>query len=743
VIELTLTGCRPEPLGSYLKALGVLRIVGNQKDPEVRGRWRGDTFMLSSALDETDLVAFFRDEYRPTPLLAPWNSGSGFRVQGKLPEAKETLQMIKSSSEERLAAYRDAIVAGQDVVADGERRAWLDPSGKQFWDKKHKADVVELCRARFPDEALAWLDAAVVLAEEPEFGVPLLGGTGGNLGNFELSVGFMQRLIQVLCLRSGPREPTLTDSSGWLRAALFADSTMRGVMGPVGQFDPGAAGGVNSSPLGKAASVVNPWDFVLMLEGACLFASAPARRLGASSRGKASMPFMFGASPAGFASASSSESAKGELWAPVWQRPATAREISHLFGEGRAEWQGRQAGTGGEMVRAAATLGVDRGVETFVRHVFVDRLGQSPLAVPVGRVRVRDSGDVPLLSRLDPWVDRVRRGKNMPATVAMAIRRFDMAAFELAVQGGPAELQQVLLAAADLESGVSRAPAFRKGSPDLRPIQGLAASAWVPHLDDGSAEFRLAVALASQHDGGGACLRWLLGPVARSRNTPGLVWSEAPAPVVGLGHRPIHEVLALAHARRSVEVRTSSKDPEALPVPGEGEAGTGFQTAYRWRIAAPGIDVARFATGDIDEARLGEWLEALLLLDWAAGTVEVSGWFIPSQPFQDWGALAPTAWALLAPFFHGRPIPVSSDTTVHLRPEADWPGRLASGAVLPVVDAALRRLRIARLKPALADPGILQRTGPQGPWLAATLLCPITAQTAASLIRRIAPPSLE
>lgn len=740
MIELSLTGCHPEPLGSYLKALGVLRLVGNQKEQDARGRWRGNTFTLSSELHETALVAFFRDEYEPTPVLAPWNSGSGFRVQGKRAEAEQALQMIESSAVGRLAPYRAAIHAGREVVADGERRGWRDPSGKQFWDKKHKASVVELCRARLPDLALPWLDTAVVLAEEPEFGVPLLGGTGGNLGSFELSIGFMQRLIEVMCLRSGRRAPTTKDSEGWLRAALFADTIVPGVAGTVGQFDPGAAGGVNSSPLGKAESIVNPWDFVLMLEGACLFAGAPARRLGANSRGKAAMPFMFGTSPAGFASASGSESAKGELWAPIWRRPATAREIRHLIGEGRAEWQGRQALTGGEMVRAAATLGVDRGIETFVRHVFVDRLGQSPLAVPVGMVRVRDAQDVPLLSRLDPWVDRVRRGKNMPATVTTALRQFDTAAFELAARGGPGELLRVLTAAADLETGVGRATAFRKGPPDLRPIQGLPASAWVPRLDDGSAEFRLAVSLASQHDGEGACLRWLLQPVTRSRKTSGLVWSEAPAPVVGFGHRPIHEVLGLAHVRRSVEVGTSSDGQEAAPASGVGDAGTGVQTAYRWRVAAPGRDVARFAAGDVDDARLGEWLGALLLLDWEAGPVDLSRWFILSR---DWVALAPTAWVLLAPFFHGRPIPVSGNATVNLQPEADWLGRLASGAVVPVVDAALRRLRIARLKPALADAGILGRTGPPGLRLAAALLSPITTQDAMALIRRIVPPPLE
>ncbi|MHB8555707.1 MAG: hypothetical protein ACYDCB_08660, partial [Candidatus Dormibacteria bacterium] len=60
MIELTLTGCHPEPLGSYLKALGVLRLVGEQKDPDARGRWQGDIFTLSSSLHDTDLVAFLR-----------------------------------------------------------------------------------------------------------------------------------------------------------------------------------------------------------------------------------------------------------------------------------------------------------------------------------------------------------------------------------------------------------------------------------------------------------------------------------------------------------------------------------------------------------------------------------------------------------------------------------------------------------------------------------------------------------
>ena len=38
-MEVLLPGCQPEPLSSYLKSLGVLRLVALQLDPEARGFW--------------------------------------------------------------------------------------------------------------------------------------------------------------------------------------------------------------------------------------------------------------------------------------------------------------------------------------------------------------------------------------------------------------------------------------------------------------------------------------------------------------------------------------------------------------------------------------------------------------------------------------------------------------------------------------------------------------------------------
>ena len=90
--EIPLPGCTPTPLASYLKALAVLRLVAEAAaedggDPDATGFWRDDVFVLRTRLTREQLCDFFLERYRPTPLIAPWNGGSGFYLQeGKLKE---------------------------------------------------------------------------------------------------------------------------------------------------------------------------------------------------------------------------------------------------------------------------------------------------------------------------------------------------------------------------------------------------------------------------------------------------------------------------------------------------------------------------------------------------------------------------------------------------------------------------------------------------------------------------------
>lgn len=729
---LRLDGCRPEPLGSYLRAIGVLRLLGEQADPVATGWWACEAFHVASDLDRESLLAFFLQRYSPSPLVAPWNKGSGFKEE-KNPSAVAALGIIEASTDERLGPYRLAIAIGRDIYGEGRRMAW------------DKRVVVEACRGRLPDEAVAWVDATVVLAgDDPSY--PPMMGTGGNDGRFDFSVAFMQRLADVLGLSGGRHAPTPATSRAWLEAALFADTDAQLIGEAVGQFDPGGAGGVNSSPLGPAPSLVNPWSWVLLIEGALLFASAAARRLGAGARGRAAIPFTVDASHVGYASASGAEGSRGEVWSPLWERPTTAGELTHLVGEGRSEWHGKEARSGLDMARAAATLGVDRGISAFGRHALVERNGLATVAVPVGRIRVIPRPEVPVVGQLDRWLEQVRRPGEKPAAVAAGIHRVDSLLFDLAVRGGRDRLTELLCAVADLEAVVGRTTQFREAA-HVRPVQGLPATDWMVHLDDGSHEVRLAAALASMADPGrptgadeeedavgGTSLRSLLRPVTLKGRQ--WTWSPSPAPVPGFGLRPLHETLAAAHARRVIDLagwRPSIVDG------GEGEKAAGLPTAFRRWLAAPRQSVARFVADQLDDHRLGRLLAAMLLLDWSHQP-DVSSWY-EAQPVDPAEPIVP-AWWLLAPFFCGRPgLLKLNRVEVRLAPEASWPALLEAQHTRDVVTAALRRLRMARLRPVLTDASVDALTGPAapaGPRLGAALLCPIDHGTGSDLLRRVA-----
>jgi hypothetical protein len=52
--RLSLPGCAPIPLAHYLKALGILRLVAEDRergDPAAAGCWDRDVFILHSRLD--------------------------------------------------------------------------------------------------------------------------------------------------------------------------------------------------------------------------------------------------------------------------------------------------------------------------------------------------------------------------------------------------------------------------------------------------------------------------------------------------------------------------------------------------------------------------------------------------------------------------------------------------------------------------------------------------------------------
>lgn len=707
---VNLGGCRVEPLLSYLAGLGVVRLVAEQLNSEISASWDGDHLVINGEeLDDTRLVEFFAEDYRPTPAVAPWNSGGGFQDEGAItsPAAQRIVDRVRTGDSARLGSYREAIAAA-DEARRTARSDGLTENGKVL--KSHKAQLIELCRAIFPDSGLAWLDASVVLLDD-DVAYPLILGTGGNIGRMDLSTNFLEQLDAVGLLEDSSEQSEQgrsgqSQSRELLRDALFRSGEARLKRGTAGQFDPGGVGGPNSSSTGGGRALTNPWTFILGIEGAMVFASAAARRLsveGQMGARTASTPFTVAATAVGYGSASVGETVKGELWAPLWRDELSYREIRHLISEGRSQWGRKQARSGLDFVRATATLGIDRSIDEFVRYLIGERHGQSPLAVPVGRFKVADRvrAETEVLRQLDDWLARAR-SNDAPAAVKAALNSLNRAQFDVVRLGGAGRLQQVLAILAETEQAASRSAAYRKDR-RLEPIGGLSAREWVPVLNDDSVEFRIAVGLASLHDrtsqgqpsaaeAVGCSLMTLLRPVVRTQF--GLDWSKGGPRVPSFGRRPLFDVLNDVVGVRAVLACSAQPSRETQ------EHAAGLPFAFDYGFSVDLADVGHLLRGQVNEERLGAIVSGLLLLEWKdAFSVVADSLTVVSDPVARYQAASEPVYVVLAPFFAGRLPMAPTDAepsptgAITVRPRPEWIGAIRTGSAHSAARSAAQLLR--------------------------------------------------
>ena len=671
VARRVLAGLRPEPLASYLAGLGLVRLVGEQSDPAATFAWSPDGLVIDTTV--ADVARWLTDEYVPTPVLSPWNGGSGFGPKDV--EPKKRLTRLLADQSPRLAEFRTAVSAAEDVVRRAHSAGWIAEDGKGS-DKRR---VVQEFRNRCPDSLLPWIDACVVLAADKALFPPLL-GTGGNDGRLDFSTNFHEQLLVVLEASVTGRARSLARA----RDLLENTETERLAGAPVGQFDPAGAGGQGSSPFGAAASLVNPWEYVLLVEGALLFASGTSRRH-QHAAGRAAMPFTVSYSPDGSVSGAEGEESRGEVWVPVWSRSCTLAEISQLFGEARASWRGRPARRAVDFYAATRALGVARGVSEFVRYGLQQRNGLAFVAVPLDRVQVVDRPDVRLAARIEDWVSWIPRG-NASRAVGAAVRQFDAAHLRYARDGGTLPLRDLLAALTSLEQTVGRSGRAREQIP-VRKAPGAAEFLRVL-ADEQCAELRIAVGIAScatrpgQARSAARSMRQILLPLDPGNPADRVHrdghWRDA-AVVPGFGIRPLLQVLADVLAWRS---RTAAD--EVASGESGGAAFRGVPT-FRQGIPVPAADLHALAGGLLDDTELDAWLRACLALDWR-GVRPV--WAVPGPV-----PLMPTL-ALLHPLANG--LAESKDSAAPpLALGPDWAVRLAAGQVEAVHVDALRRLRQA------------------------------------------------
>ena len=556
--EYALQGCTPTPLASYLKALAVLRLVAEAGtdgggDPDAAGFWRDDIFVLRTRLTKEELRAFFLNRYRPTPLLSPWNGRAGFlegdeedNDEGEnatevvdADEGESTrigAEMVRAFTQATLHArfepIKKAIEGFQRVrvldflninrakakALEAEikknkkaRRPVSDDDEDRLKmlkaeNKRMKAQVLLQLRNEADEAWLSWFDACQSLAQvsstkEQDRNKPLhapLLGKGGVDGSMDFGVNFQKRITELFDLHTGKLRP---NCEVWLDNALFDLLTASLIPIKPGQFNPGVGKFPNSGNGFLGDELGNPWNNMLSLEGAMLFATAMSRRLESGGPGMLSAPFTVTSRVSSVGSANlrdeSEKLTNGEIWMPLWSAPASYDEIRRLFTEGRAAVNGCSAQDGLDFTRAVTQLGVDRGIQSFQRFGFLKRFGKTYLAAPLARVPVRRNENTDLIGDLDNrrWLRSVQqyaRGKLAPDSFRLAVHQLETALFALTQQASHGAVQTVLRRVGQVDAAVTLSTKVQKEVPPA-PALG---SKWVSKYDDPSAEYRIATALA-------------------------------------------------------------------------------------------------------------------------------------------------------------------------------------------------------------------------------------------------------
>lgn len=683
--RIVLEGCRTEPLASYLKALAVFRIVSEQADNSAQGFWENGTFVLETEFGEEELLDFLLNRYSPTPIVSPWNGGSGFWPN----DSREGMDRILASADERFESYRKVIreirqwpeldvglssIAAfmrelralrtegapeesrkaekglksiDQILSDNPR---VEPAALQVMDiltgeleeespyptalkalrkevKKgvttlsaHKRTALKknlgICRARLPEESLRWFDAAIAITSDGSLSYFRLLGTGGNDGNLDFSRNFMN-IASDLLLNPGREKEQL------LEASLMGIPVCGLDYWSIGQFDPGRAGGYNMGDEVETKDFkINPWDFLMVLEGTVLMAASVTRRNTIELGRRASLPFTVNFSPVGFTSDSEADQGDSETWLPTWPNPATLSEIKYLFAEGRSSLGRRIARNGIDFCRAVGQLGVDRGLSSFTRYAFVVRRGKSYVALPAGTVNVGYRPELSVLDELDPIMIGIDRflngyGDNKPAALAIARRAIEEELYETSRASDPKAFARLVRALGRLEMRLSRMDHSSKNFP-ARPFSGLSTD-WVRQCLPSCPEAPLAAALASIKSENG------VGPI-RS-NTSGVhprrpwEWDDSQQSWVGSG---LPERMVSTLSRRLLE--RSRHDASSIPL--------------RAMVRVSTMQVSPFIYGLVDDKALEELLFGFTLVNWDQ-SVRIE------RPVEDTRMPLSRSWALL------------------------------------------------------------------------------------------------
>ena len=116
-------------------------MAGEAADLHARGWWENECFHIQTTLSREALLRFFLHDYAPSPIIAPWNGGSGFYPN----DNKDGFNpLVENPVAARFEHLSSTIRCASDMVAD---RGFVARP-----EKMTKVDFVAALRSELPGQ---------------------------------------------------------------------------------------------------------------------------------------------------------------------------------------------------------------------------------------------------------------------------------------------------------------------------------------------------------------------------------------------------------------------------------------------------------------------------------------------------------------------------------------------------------------------------------------------------------------
>jgi CRISPR-associated protein Csx17 len=486
------SGCLLEPLGSYLKSLGLLRMLG--RDTKTAGYWDGCRFVLDTPFSVTQAISYFTDEVQFSPIITPWNGANGI---WKKDATSELITKIGDSP--RLATLK--VVIQKVKVLIEQRGTIRQPS------RKEKPEFIQQCFGEIKDEEWQmWAKACVNTVADSsgkiDFVFSYLLGTGGNIGARDLGANYLQAISYLVDLETG--NPSSIAKSCWESAILgvsLKDTVVQEALSA--QYFPNVDYVLDSKKYpyepsgGSSTTTVNPADVVLLTEGLLLFSSIAKRKLESDEKGVAEYSLAVDLCNGTAETAVSGEARSNleEFWLPIWREPLTFDTLRNRLAltlRGRLPRQGRPdtLDFAENIAREAKTY----GIYEFQRIGFFPRKGKSNFAVTLGIFSPGQSGDLGVeLTGYRKRLSIIARGASATQTLVGLSRQLE--AELMALSSGHGSVISILKTLGQLELYLSRSPSIQE---QINPQSKLKADWIIKAFNESSSVLmRLALSLSS------------------------------------------------------------------------------------------------------------------------------------------------------------------------------------------------------------------------------------------------------